>query len=121
MALDASLVADEHARYVDANPQACALTGYSREELLGMTLMDLTPPNEREAGREDVRAAQAGSGRMRGEYRLLRKDRRRLDVEFSAVRVGPGRYQTVLRDITQRKQDEGGTGAPARRRTSGAC
>src|SRR5262249_7516803 len=32
--LDAILMADDQARYVDANPAACALLGYDREELL---------------------------------------------------------------------------------------
>jgi PAS domain-containing protein len=36
------LVADDDARYVEANAAACALCGYSREELLALTIWDLT-------------------------------------------------------------------------------
>src|SRR5690242_16340786 len=40
---DAILLADDEARYVDANPAACALTGYTREELRQLYVWDVTP------------------------------------------------------------------------------
>ena len=43
VATDAMSVADDEARYVVANPQAEALIGYSREELLRLRVTDLTP------------------------------------------------------------------------------
>lgn len=104
-ALDAILVADENGRYLDANPQALELTGYSREELLTMSVSDLTPPEDRGTGEDRYRQF-AESGRMHGEYRLLHKDGRVIDVEYSAARMGPGRHQSTLRDITERKRVE---------------
>jgi PAS domain S-box-containing protein len=43
-ALDAILLADDRGRYVDANPAACTLLGYDREELLQRGVLDVTPP-----------------------------------------------------------------------------
>jgi PAS domain S-box-containing protein len=37
-------VIDSQGRYKDVNPAACRQTGYSREEILSMTTVDLTPP-----------------------------------------------------------------------------
>ena len=42
----AVFVADEHGRYVAVNQAACKLVGYPREELLGLRVTDLVPPDE---------------------------------------------------------------------------
>ncbi len=41
-ALDAVLIADSEGRYVDANPAAQALLGYSRDEILALSVSDVT-------------------------------------------------------------------------------
>ena len=105
-ALDAILFADDEARYVDANPAACALTGYSREELLGLSVWDLTPAPERDHGRELWKAFLA-DGHQHGEYTLACKGGRHLAVEYRAVaHIVPGLHLSVLHDITARKQSE---------------
>jgi PAS domain S-box-containing protein len=105
-ALDAILFADDEARYADANPAACALTGYSREELLGLSVWDLTPGPERDHGRELWRTFLA-DGHQHGEYSLACKDGRHLEVEYRAVaHIVPGLHLSVLHDITARKQSE---------------
>ena len=40
---DAVLVTDEDGRFQDANPAACQLLGYSREELLHLRRDDVIP------------------------------------------------------------------------------
>ena len=44
---DAVLVMDAQGRYIDANEAACALTGYTRAELLELRIGDLTIPSQR--------------------------------------------------------------------------
>ena len=39
----AELVADDRGRYIDCNAAACELVGYGREEILRMSVWDLTP------------------------------------------------------------------------------
>src|SRR5262245_31363643 len=65
------LVADHKGRYVAVNDQACALTGYSRAELLGKAIIDLTPSNAVEVYERlwDVR-----STKQHGLYQIRRKD-----------------------------------------------
>src|SRR5438128_466061 len=47
-ALDAILITDEQGRYVDANPAAWRLTGYTLEELHTMYVGDLSSPTTKE-------------------------------------------------------------------------
>lgn len=105
-ALDAILLADDAARYVDANPAACALLGYSREELLRMSVWDITPAPNRESGLDLWRRFIA-AGTLSGEYTLRCKDGSTRETEFRAVaRVLPGLHLSVLRDISERKRAE---------------
>ncbi len=41
-------VADKDGRYLDVNEETCKMTGYSKEELIGMNLIDLILPEDRE-------------------------------------------------------------------------
>lgn len=103
---DAILLADDRGLYVDANPAACELTGYRREELLERTILDLTPEDHRPAGR-DLWRAFLTRGRMEGEYSLTRKDGRAVEVEFRAVaHVLPGLHLSILRDVGERRRLE---------------
>lgn len=100
---DAILVADDEGRYLDANRQAEVLTGYSREELRMLRLSDLTPETVSDGGHRHYQEFVL-RGRMSGEYTIRRKDGATVEVEFSATRVAPGRYQSILRDVTARKR-----------------
>lgn len=104
VATDAMLVADDDARYVDANPQAEVLTGYTREELLQLRVMDLTPDTVLERGRP-VYQEFLRQGQMSGEYTLRRKDGSLVPIEYAAVRTG-GQSLSILRDVSARKAAE---------------
>ncbi len=103
-ALDAILLVDDEARYVDANPAACALLGYSREELLRMTVWDITPPPNYELCHELWNAFIA-AGSQSGEYTLRRKDGTSIDAGYRAVStIRPGLHLFILHDITERQR-----------------
>ena len=103
-ALDAIFVADDEGRYFDVNPAACELTGYSRAALLAMSVWDLTPTRDEEAGRVTWQQF-LGQGRAGGEYRLRRHDGTIVDVEFRAVaNVLPNMHVSACRDVTERKE-----------------
>src|SRR3954464_6104270 len=69
----AILIANDRARYVEVNRAATVLTGYSRSELLGMSVWDLTPEPNKSTGmtawKEFLR-----TGEQSGAYPLRRKD-----------------------------------------------
>lgn len=105
--LDSIVLADDHARYVDVNPAACALLGYSREELLRMEGFDVTPEAMRASSRAEWQTFLA-RGELSGEYEILRKDGTTRTVEFRAVaNVLPGLHLAAMRDVTERRRAEG--------------
>ncbi|AKF04239.1 PAS domain S-box protein [Sandaracinus amylolyticus] len=102
---DGVFVADLEGRYVDVNPSACRMLGYTRDELLGMSIVDLLRP-------EDVPRLRASRERLLdgrievGEWLLRRKDGVLVPVEVSA-RIPPrGRWQAVVRDVSERHRIE---------------
>lgn len=104
--LDAFLLAGDDARYVDANPAACKLLGFDRDELLAMSVWDITPQLNRNTG-QDLWADFLASGEQSGEYAVMRKDGAIRDVEYRAVaNILPGLHLSILRDITKRRQYE---------------
>jgi PAS domain S-box-containing protein len=103
---DAILVADDGGRYVAANPAACALVGYHVDQLVNLSLWELTPDGDREIGWHAWQHFLA-AGRASGEYSLRRGDGVTIEVEFQAVaHVQPGYHLSVLRDVTERKRAE---------------
>lgn len=99
-ALDAMLLADDDQRYIDANPAACELTGYDRDELLQLRVQDLTPDDE-QGGASEAFAAFVTAGRAEGTFRLARRDGSVVETEFRAVaNVAPGVHLSVLHDVT---------------------
>ena len=102
---DALLVLDGQGNYIDANPQASRLTGYSHDELLHLKLGELSPVGKAEAARQTV-ADVAQKGAVTGESVVRQKDGSELIVEFSSVVIAPGLFQATLRDISERKQVE---------------
>jgi PAS domain S-box-containing protein len=105
-ALDAIVVFDNEGRYVDANPAAGDLLGYSRNELLSMKISDVTPPGERENMPDDWRGFRE-RGRFSDEYQLQCKDGSLREVEFRSVaNILPGIHLGMGRDVTDRKRME---------------
>jgi PAS domain S-box-containing protein len=102
---DAVFVADRNGRYLDVNPRACELTGYSREELLQLRVADSYVEDERALARD--RVAEVGQGKP-GVYerRLRRKDGTLLTVEAHARMLPDGRLLATIRDVTERHQLE---------------
>jgi PAS domain S-box-containing protein len=104
---DAILVTDATHRFLEANPAASALLGYSREELLAMRTQDILP-SERFWTQEDVDRFQV-EGRWQGELELRRKDGGTVPVEsmVTAVELPTGTaYLSALRDVTERHRLE---------------
>jgi PAS domain S-box-containing protein len=92
----AVLIANDHARYIEANAAAAQLTGYSRQELMRMAVWDLTPPMRQRLGQRLWRDF-LKRGRMRGRYQIQRKDGTVVAARYFAVaNVLPGVHVSAL-------------------------
>ena len=97
---------DDAGRYVDANPAACRLLGYTRDELVRLTVSDVTPGADRDRIPE-LMSRFLAAGTLCGEYTLVCKGGATRAVEYRSVAsILPGLHLGVHRDITDRKQAE---------------
>lgn len=92
----AALAADNTGRYIAANPKATELTGYRHDELLRMTVKELTPAMRQDAaGQLWNRFIQAGT--QAGDYVMERKNGEPVGVHYSAfASVAPGVHVSFL-------------------------
>lgn len=105
--LDGFWVHDSTGRLLDCNPAICQMLGYSREELLKMTLMEINASRSPEEIIAQIRkTAQYGSACFQTQHR--RKDGAINDVEVSVRYIAHlgDRYYSFIRDITERKKIE---------------
>jgi PAS domain S-box-containing protein len=103
-ASDGIFVNDTEGRFLEVNARACAMLGYTREELLRLSATDTLDPADL-ATRPLVVPA-PGADRIVFERRLRRKDGTTLPVEISVARLADGRVQAILRDISERRAAE---------------
>jgi len=84
------LVADDSGRYVAVNEKACALTGYSRAELLRKAIVDLTPPHAIDVY-DRLWDSFVRAMKQHGFYKITRKDGSVLGVKYCAYTdLAPG-------------------------------
>lgn len=103
---DAILLIDNEFRYIDANPSACALLGYSKAELIDKKLGDLTPKRNIEIGKK-IWVDFLRKGNQKGEYILLKKDQKEINVEYHAVaNIQPEIHLFIINDVTTKKLAE---------------
>ncbi len=99
-------------RLLKCNNAYTQITGYSQEELLGMTFMDLTHPDDRERNwKDNQEAINSGATAYHYEKRYIKKDGNTIWVHINGaiIRDMHGKAISsiaIVEDITQRKQDE---------------
>ena len=103
-ARDAIYTSDLEGRFTSANVAAERLTGYSREELLQMRVVDLIAPEDVDRARELMARRLAGTHHGITDIEMIRKDGSRLFVEISGRRVfrdsQPAGVEAIVRDVT---------------------
>jgi PAS domain S-box-containing protein len=105
-------IVPEHGRFLRANAAFCDFVGYSEDELRGLTVWDITHPEERERDREPVRRVISGeSPGFDVEKRYIRKDGTPVwahtTVNLIRDKSGyPVRNFAVIQDINERKRAE---------------
>jgi diguanylate cyclase (GGDEF)-like protein/PAS domain S-box-containing protein len=110
-ASDAYILVDFEGRIVDGNSAAGELTGYTREETIGRSLVQINLVHPDDLPKAAANLAKTASGQPAGptEYRLTRKDGSERVVETKSFPVKVGSETLVLanaRDITERRRTE---------------
>ncbi|WP_455222127.1 PAS domain S-box protein [Kaarinaea lacus] len=104
-ASDGIFIANIDGQYIDVNIAGCKLLGYSREEIIGKTILDIIVPDETDRLLKSKEQLLKGRTHV-AEWNLQRKDGAILPVEVSAKILPDGRWQGIVRDISERKQIE---------------
>lgn len=104
-AADGIFISDGTGKYVAVNSRGCAMLGYPLTELLEKNLSDLIPAEDKDQEPPRLNDLRAGKVII-SERRLICKDGSLLPVEISGKMLSDGRFQGIVRDITERKRAE---------------
>ena len=104
-AADGIFVSDAQGRYLDVNSAGAQMLGYSRDEILRMTIPDVVAREQMARVPGEVARLEVGDVAL-SEWRFRRKDGSEFPGEVSARQLPDGRLQAILRDVTQRRQAE---------------
>lgn len=92
----AVLATDDSGRFIGASDRACALTGYTRRELLDKSVSDLTPPGSVPV-HDRLWNAFTRTGEQSGHYDIVRKDSTVIRTAYRAFwDVAPGIHVSFL-------------------------
>ena len=107
-AFDGLFVINRQGKFVDVNPAGCALTGYTREELLAADIrLILYPEAVAEFFDQKIVISYLGAGSR--EMRMQRKDGAQIWTELALSLLDLSHEECILgtvRDITERKRAE---------------
>ena len=97
-------------RYLRVNSKMCEITGYSTNEMLGMSIRDITHPGDREEAWDHFhRLSRGETAEYSQEKRYIRKDGRVIWVNVNATVIRdaggkPLRTVATIEDISGRKE-----------------
>ncbi len=98
-------IADAEGRYIDANAAACRMTGYSRDELMNMSMSELASPMASLESLEAFADLKKGDG-IDIETILRKKDGSDIFVILAAVKLSDNHFLAFCADITHLKVAE---------------
>ena len=104
-ASDGIFTADASGRYTDVNSAGASMLGYTREELLQLSIPDIIVKEEVPRVATEVRRF-AGGAVVLSEWKFRRKDGSSFPGEVCGKQLPDGRLQGILRDISERRQAE---------------
>ncbi|KYC54238.1 MAG: Bacterioopsin transcriptional activator [Candidatus Methanofastidiosum methylothiophilum] len=102
---DGIFIADSKGNYIDVNKAACEITGYTREELLKINLIDLIPDEDKEKAANSF-AKVVNEGKSSVEISFLKKGEEKRYWIVEAVKLSDNEFLGFAKDITERKKLE---------------
>lgn len=104
-ASDSIFILDKQGNYIDANPAACLLVGYTNGEIVGMHSRKILLEGEVPIG--ELKGTELKSGHaVVMERKLRKKDGAIIDTEASYKLLSNGYILIIARDITEKKKTE---------------
>lgn len=100
---DAIFITDQKGKYQYVNKAAAEMLGFTSEELLSKTILEITPPDKTESSLEIFNQV-LSEGKVYAEIYLQRKDGSYVTVDLNSVLLPGGMVYGSCRDITERKQ-----------------
>mgnify|MGYP006283569943 FL=1 len=98
-------IVDAEGRFVEANEAYCRTLGYTRNDILHMTVANIQEPERRKQMTEHLARAQAGKF-QRFQTRHIRSDGVHIDCDASIQKIDDDRFFIFSRDITEQKNAE---------------
>jgi PAS domain S-box-containing protein/putative nucleotidyltransferase with HDIG domain len=95
-------IVSEEGKFVDVNPSACKLLGFKRDELLALSIPDIS---DEKNSIENFRQLKE-EGKTSIETDLIKKDGEAMNVRVDAVSIPNGQFLGFVTDITERKLSE---------------
>ena len=95
-------VLDQAGRFVDLNRQACQLLGYTRAELLALTVRELIPATDFISQPSCLAVLESGHV-VQTKRQLRRKDGGLVTVEIRSQQLSDGRLLAIVQDLTERE------------------
>lgn len=102
-AADGIFIADLKGRYTSVNTAGAKMLGYTPSELVGKTIADLLPQEDVKRLWESRKELLVGKTEV-SEWKLKKKDGTFMSTEISAKILPGGRWQGIVRDISDRKE-----------------
>jgi len=104
-AADGIFITSPEGQFLEVNARGLELSGYPREELLGLYISDFVAPEERDRLPALIARLRSGQPEV-AESWLLRKDGIRFPGEVSARMLPDGNLLGIVRDLTERRHLE---------------
>jgi PAS domain S-box-containing protein len=98
-------IVDQLGRYVEVNPAASEMLGYTESELLQLSIPDVLAPQALEAGMHQFQRV-VEDGSATAEFLFRRKNGVQFWATVLAVRLSEDRFISYCQDITERKLAE---------------
>jgi len=102
---DGVMVVNREGRYVEVNKAACNITGYSKDELLNMSIYDMLAPESHQAGVDHFNSL-VNNGCASSEMLYKTKDGQISFCSVDAAKISEDRFLGFVKDITERKKAE---------------
>ncbi len=94
------LVANENQHFIEANPMACEITGYSERELIQKSVKDLIPEHSHDEASQHFQSV-VKTGKSEGALPFKTKSGEERFWTVDAVKISDNRFLGFINDITE--------------------